>query len=108
MGKLLFALIAVASLSFTQGGPTMGNEDDNAPPVITLSPIPPHQKGTMDIKFLPNSVVLLDWHPGGGGTTSVTTDANGKASVTVPANATSVIASDPNGQAQPVSEIVVP
>lgn len=67
-----------------------------ARPVITLTPSPPTQGGTLEISYdgVPGTVLNLSWDPTGT-PTSVTIDANGEASVTVPKDADSLIVTDP-------------
>jgi hypothetical protein len=98
MRKLLFAVAAVASMSFTQGGTV---------PTITISPVPPSQGGRATIYYTgkPGTVLNLDWHPSGSPTTC-TIDSTGKAHVVVPNTATSLIVSDPTGGASSVSTAI--
>lgn len=103
MGKLLLAAAAVASLAFT-------NQVDK--PVtqaeIILSPTPPTAGQSMRIKYtgkLP-ATIKLDWHPSGS-PSSVTIPANpGYVDIDVPKEASSLIASDDSGDAEPVATTI--
>lgn len=77
-------------------GMSTQDPDESPQPVITISPIPPRQGGTMEIGYSGKLPVTLeiDWDPAGT-PTSVTIPVGGTAKVTVPANATSVIVVDP-------------
>lgn len=79
-------------------------------PVITLSPLPPTQGGTLEISYTgaPGTTLELDWDPPGTPTT-VVIGPNGTATVTVPAKADSLIVKDPtpNG-AQAAATSVTP
>lgn len=80
---------------------------DDTTPTITLSPVPPSHGDTLTITYTgaAGTVLHLDWHPSGTPTT-VKIGNNGKATVTVPATATSLIVSDPVGGASPVSTTI--
>ena len=85
----------------------MGTDDDKAPK-ITLSPKPPTrgQKMTISVEGMTLPVTIyLDWDPSGT-PTSVEVGTSGSATVTVPSNAASLIAT--GGGAQPVSTTVSP
>lgn len=101
MGKLLLAVLGVASLGFTTRGPMPQAE-------IILSPTPPSAGQTMRIKYtgkLP-ATIKLDWHPSGS-PKSVTIPANpGYVDVEVPKGADSLIAIDESGDADPVSTAI--
>jgi hypothetical protein len=109
MGKLLLAVAAVASMSFTHGGTSMGGGDNDPVPTITISPKPPSQGGRVTIYYTgkPGTVLDLDWDPAGT-PTSCTIDSTGKAHVIVPSNASSLIVHDPTGGANDASTVVVP
>lgn len=105
MRKLPLLLAVLVSMSFTNQGP-MGQDDDTTPR-ITLTPKPPTQGGKVTITYsgTPGTVLVLDWDPAAE-PTSATVGKDGNVSVTVPANATSLIVSDPNGGANWVSTVV--
>lgn len=71
-------------------------------PTITIQPNPLVQGDQAKLTFSPGKVVELDWDPAGT-PTSVTCNSLGEATFTVPANATSLVASDPSGSASPVA-----
>lgn len=85
----------------------MGGGDNDPVPQITISPIPPSQGSKMTVYYTgkPGTVLNLDWHPSGSPTTC-TIDSTGKAVVTVPTTATSLIVSDPTGGAPAVSTTI--
>ncbi len=100
MGKLILAVLVVASLAFTkQGGQRLTQ------PEIILSPTPPTAGQSMRIKYtgkLP-ATIKLDWHPSGS-PSSVTIPANpGHVDIDVPVGAKSLIAIDDSGEAESVS-----
>lgn len=100
MGKLILAVLGVASLAFTHQG------DKPVPQAeIILSPTPPTAGQPMRIKYtgkLP-ATIKLDWHPSGS-PSSVTIPANpGYVDVEVPQGAKSLIAIDDSGEAESVS-----
>jgi hypothetical protein len=99
MGKLLLA--ALAALLVPNDAGRMTN------PTITISPIPPVAGQKMEITYTgtPGTKLSLDWDPASE-PSSVTVDANGKASVVVPVGATSVIVDDPTGAAKAVSSMI--
>jgi len=76
---------------------------------ITLSPSPPSVGDTLTITYTGRvgQVLNLDWHPSGSPTT-VTIGSNGTAQVVVPSSATSLIVSDPSGNASAVSTTIDP
>lgn len=103
MGKLLLAgLVALFSLSSPDGA-----HQPMTSPTITISPIPPVAGQKMEITYTgtPGTKLSLDWDPASE-PSSVTVDANGKASVVVPAGATSVIVDDPTGAAKPAASMI--
>lgn len=99
MGKLILAVLGVASLAFT--GQPMPN------PTITIKPVPPVAGGKVTISYTgtPGTKLTLDWDPASE-PSSVVVDENGNAEVTVPAGATSLIVDDPTGGAKPVSTMI--
>lgn len=101
MGKLLLAVLGVASLGFTTRGPMPQAE-------IILSPTPPTAGQPMRIKYtgkLP-ATIKLDWHPSGS-PGSVTIPANpGYVDIEVPKEATSLWASDESGEADSVQTVI--
>lgn len=103
MGKLLLAVLGVASLAFTNqvGQPVTQAE-------IILSPTPPTAGQTMRVTYTGNlpATIVLDWHPTGT-PTKVSIPANpGYVDITVPRGASSLIASDSSGDADPVSTMI--
>jgi len=79
-------LLAAVVLSFT----VMGN------PTISLTPDAPIQGGNLTITYSGGTnpqTLTIEWVPTGSGPTSVTTDANGVATVKIPADAESVTVS---------------
>jgi hypothetical protein len=74
---------------------------------ITISPLPPVAGQDMTISttgMSPGDTLEVDIDP--TGVINVTLDADGKAVVKMPDNATSVIVSDPKGRAKSVSSMV--
>lgn len=77
------------------------------PWTITFDPEPPSQGGQLTIGGKPGEVVDLDWSPSGA-PDSVTIGQDGTVTITVPANATSLIASDRNGVADDKTTPILP
>ena len=106
MGKLFLAVAAVASLSFQH--PHEGHERMTQAE-ITITPMPPVAGQSARIKYsgkLP-ATINLDWSPAGS-PKSVTIPANpGYVDIDVPKEATSLIASDPSGEADDVATTIV-
>ncbi len=73
-------------------------------PVISIDPLPPvhGRPATISYTGKVGTVLHLDWNPAGT-PTSVTIGRDGKAVLTVPANATSLVIVDPTGGASPLS-----
>jgi hypothetical protein len=86
MGKTRRALVAVASLAFTNGGFQV--------PQITINPDPPIHGQKATIHYTPNAKLKIEYAP--GGVVYVTCDANGDAVVSVPTNANSMLVEDAN------------
>ena len=103
MGKLILAVLGVASLAFTNQGDRPVTQAE-----IILSPTPPTAGQTMRIKYtgkLP-ATIKLDWHPAGS-PASVTIPANpGWVDIEVPKGASSLIAIDESGAADPESTTI--
>jgi hypothetical protein len=96
MGKLLLSLVALLSMSFGPA-PTPAHEgSDRMPKPLTISPNPPTQGQSATIKGNPGDVIDLDWDPLAEPGT-VTLGSDGKAVVTVPRSAMSLIMTDPDG-----------
>lgn len=92
MGKPLVALLAVVSMSFSNDGlQTMSN--------LTIRPSPPVQGQSATITGTAGDVIDLDWDPAAE-PSSITLGADGKATFVVPANATSLIATAPDGSTE--------
>lgn len=99
------ALAAVLALA------TMGAMSNPSPqPTITISPMPPHQGGIMEVSYDgPTPVTLeIDWDPAGTPTSVTIPRGKTKAKVKVPANATSVIVTDPVGGAPANGSVIAP
>lgn len=75
-------------------------------PTISISPMPPVQKGSMVIMYTGRTGTTLTVEFDPGGTQQVVIGGDGKATVTVPANATSVVVS--GGGAAAVGSVVAP
>lgn len=95
MGKLLVAIATLMLPAMVTQDPEPQPESETQPEIF-LSPLPPTQGQQLTIEYtgIPGTVLDLDWDPAASPST-VTIDRNGKAVVTVPANATSVVVSDP-------------
>lgn len=76
-------------------------------PTITIQPTPPTAGDQMKLTFEPGKTITLDWDPAGT-PTSVVCNSLGEATVVVPSNATSLIASDPSGSTSSVSTTITP
>lgn len=99
MGKLLLAAVLACS--------SFGGMSDDAQGTIGIDPIPPHQGGQMTVTTpgpWPQKVTV-EFDPGAPFT--VTVGANG-VDVQVPANATSVVVTDPAGILAGNGSVVAP
>lgn len=105
MGKLLLAgLVALFSLSSPDGA---NQPMKQAEIVFTPSPLVGGQKAQIKYTGKLPATIDLDWHPAGS-PKSVTIPANpGYVEIEVPQEADSVIASDPSGEAEPASSVVL-
>lgn len=79
------ALVAVASLAFTQGSRV---------PQITINPDPPTQGQKATLHYIPHARLKVEYTP--GGVVYVACDANGDVVVTVAAGAQLMLVSDAN------------
>ena len=105
MGKLVLAgLVALFSLSSPGGANQPMTQAE-----IVITPMPPVGGQTAQIKYtgkLP-ATINLDWSPSGS-PKSVTIPANpGYVDIDVPKEATSLIASDPSGEAPDEATVVL-
>lgn len=105
MGKLLLAgLVALFSLSSPDGAHQPMTQ---AEIVITPTPLVGGSKARIQYTGKLPATIDLDWHPAGS-PKSVTIPANpGYVDINVPTEADSLIASDPSGEAEHVSSVVL-
>lgn len=95
MGKLLLSLAALLLMSFGPA-PSAANEGTDRMPLLSIKPSPLKQGQTGTVTGNPGDVIDLDWDPPAE-PSSVTIGDDGKATFKTPKSATSVIATDPDG-----------
>lgn len=80
------------------------------PAVITIDPLPPTQGQDARVSYtgdLP-ATLNIEWTPSGAGPAAIRIDANGEASLLIPANAESLKIGDPSGTADAAATIIKP
>lgn len=108
MGKLLIGVLCgVACVSLPTEGKDMGRK--KMQPSIGCNPSTPTQGKKATITYTGTLPVTLDldWDPAGEPSTVTITKAGGT-EITVPANATSLVISDPNGSANDLPVVINP
>src|SRR5688572_6612445 len=92
----LFATVVLVSLAAVACVPSKVAHASPSMTGLSISPNPPVQGTKATITGNPGDVIDLDWDPQAEPGT-VTLDKNGKGSIIVPGNATSLIATAPDG-----------